>query len=230
MSTVDIDSWNIVPSIANGMHLDLKKKAYSSGGLIFPLERNVFNALKLTSFNDVKVCIIGADPYINYYTVEGVMEPEAHGLCFSVQDHIHKIPPSLRNILKEIADDVYNMSPHDNLSKRSNLERLANQGVLLLNSILTVIAKKTNSHRHIGWEILTDDIIKTISTLKTNVVFLLWGAYAQKKESLIDTNSHLVLKTSHPSPLSSYRGFFGSKHFSKTNHYLESKGLSTIVW
>ena len=183
---------------------------------VFPPGKLIFNAFNLTPFDEVKVVVLGQDPYHNV--------GQAHGLCFSVLDGVPH-PKSLINIFKELRQDV-NVS----IPQSGNLEKWAKQGVLLLNAILTVRAHQAGSHRQKGWEKFTDAAIQAISTHKQNVVFLLWGNYAQAKESLIDKSKHLILKTVHPSPLSASRGFFGCKHFSKTNHYLIQTGQKPIDW
>lgn len=181
----------------------------------FPPKDKIFRALELTSFDEVKVVIIGQDPYHGDF--------QANGLCFSVSDQV-TAPPSLKNIYKELKDDL-------GIQRNSNeLDSWAQQGVLLLNATLTVKAHSPNSHKDLGWEKFTDFIIKEISDKKENVVFVLWGAFAQKKEALIDSSKHFILKSAHPSPFSVYRGFYGSRPFSKINDYLKSKGKSTISW
>lgn len=175
-----------------------------------------FNAFAKTDFNAISVVILGQDPYHNAL--------QANGLCFSVNDTVD-IPPSCKNILAEIHNDTGGIFPDT-----GNLERWAVQGVLLLNSILTVRASQAGSHQKQGWEIFTDSIIQKISREKQHVVFLLWGSYAIKKASLIDNTKHLILTSPHPSPLSAYRGFFGNKHFSKTNDYLIGKNKKIIHW
>lgn len=181
----------------------------------FPPKNQIFRAIELNSFDEVKVVIIGQDPYHG--------DNQANGLCFSVSDKV-KAPPSLQNIFKELKDDL-------NIDKTTNeLDDWAKQGVLLLNATLTVRAHSPNSHKDLGWEKFTDFIIKEISDKKQNVVFVLWGAFAQKKEVLIDSSKHFILKSAHPSPFSVYRGFYGSKPFSKINEYLESKNLKPISW
>ncbi|AFJ90910.1 uracil-DNA glycosylase [Blattabacterium sp. (Blaberus giganteus)] len=184
----------------------------------FPKQENIFSCLKYCSFNKLKVVIIGQDPYYK--------ENQADGLCFSIPDGI-TLPPSLRNIFTEV-----NSNFHNNLRPTSgSLIHWAEQGVLLLNSILTVRKDNPLSHKNIGWEFFTDQIIRIISDRKKNIVFLLWGKYAQKKISLINFNhNHYVLKTSHPSPFSAHMGFFGSKHFEKTNNFLKKIGKETIFW
>lgn len=183
---------------------------------IFPPARLIFNAFEHTPFDKVKVIILGQDPYHN--------DGQAHGLSFSVPDGI-PAPPSLVNIFKEINKDMGTEIP-----KSGNLTRWANQGVLLLNATLTVQAHMAGSHQRKGWETFTDAAIHSLAEKKENLVFILWGAYAQKKAAFIDPNKHLVLKSVHPSPLSAHNGFFGNNHFSKTNAFLESKGIEPIQW
>lgn len=184
---------------------------------VFPPKKQVFNAFKYKDFNEIKVIIIGQDPYHN--------EGEAHGLSFSVYDKSRKIPSSLRNIFKELKDDL-NINP----PSHGNLTSWANQGVLLLNSTLTVRESYPNSHKDLGWSIFTDNIIKMLSSNRNNLVFILWGNFAHKKESLIDKGKHLIIKSSHPSGLSAHRGFFSSKPFSKTNNYLRDNSIEEINW
>jgi uracil-DNA glycosylase len=183
---------------------------------IFPKYENIFRAFNLIAPDKVKVVILGQDPY------HGINQ--ANGLAFSVCDKC-KIPPSLKNIFKELIDDLECGVP-----KNGNLTKWANDGVLLINSVLTVVESKPNSHKNMGWEIFTDSVIRKLSLEYENIVFILWGGPSQKKESLIDTTKHCVLKASHPSPLSSYRGFFGSKPFSQANKYLKSKNRDEIDW
>ncbi len=186
-----------------------QKKVYPKGSMIF-------NAFEKTPFDKVKVVILGQDPY---------HEPnQAHGLCFSVNDGI-PLPPSLQNIYKELEDDL-GVPPRVS----GNLEHWAEQGILLLNATLTVQAHKAGSHQNKGWEEFTDAVIHKIAEEKEHVVFILWGSYAQKKGSFIDPFKHCVIKSPHPSPLSSYRGFFGSKPFSKTNDYLIQTSQTPIKW
>lgn len=183
----------------------------------FPMGSQIFNAFNHCSFEAVKVVIIGQDPY------HGI--GQANGLCFSVNDGI-KHPPSLKNILKELEDDL-----NINYPISGNLEKWADQGVLLLNATLTVRANQAGSHQKKGWETFTDKVIEIISDNKENVVFMLWGGYAHKKKKLINTNNHFVLETGHPSPLSANRGYwFGNKQFSTTNSLLLQAGLSAIEW
>jgi uracil-DNA glycosylase len=183
---------------------------------VYPPGKEIFRAFDSCNFDLVKVVIIGQDPYHG--------PGQANGLCFSVRDNV-RMPPSLVNIFKEIHDDLGKPIP-----QTGDLVRWSNQGVLLLNATLTVRASSPGSHQNKGWEIFTDAVIKEISDKKENVVFLLWGAYAQKKGEIIDRKKHLVLMSAHPSPFSANRGFFGCKHFSKTNEYLKSKGLKEIDW
>jgi uracil-DNA glycosylase len=183
---------------------------------IFPAKDKIFKAFELSNFADTKVIILGQDPYHN--------EGQAHGLSFSVPDGV-KIPPSLANIYKELELDL-NIKPNTN----GNLKRWAEQGVLLLNSTLTVEKNSPGSHAKTPWIDFTDLVIEQLSNNKQNLVFLLWGINAQQKAKLIDTNKHLILATSHPSPFSAYKGFFGCKHFSKTNEYLKTHKLQQINW
>jgi uracil-DNA glycosylase len=183
---------------------------------IYPPGSLIFNAFNLCSYNTVKAVIIGQDPYHG--------PGQAHGLCFSVREGI-EFPPSLLNIFKEIEMDLGIVKPSS-----GNLERWASQGVLLLNATLTVRAHQAGSHQRKGWEEFTDAAIKVLNQEKKNLVFFLWGAYAQKKGETIDETKHLILKSVHPSPLSASRGFFGNKHFSKCNEYLEKNGIGPIKW
>jgi uracil-DNA glycosylase len=183
---------------------------------VYPPGKEIFRAFDSCSFDLVKVVIIGQDPYHG--------PGQANGLCFSVRNDV-RMPPSLVNIFKEIHDDLGKPIPSS-----GDLERWSKQGVLLLNATLTVRAGTPGSHQNKGWEEFTDAVIKEVSDSKENVVFLLWGAYAQKKGEIIDRKKHMVLMSAHPSPFSANRGFFGCKHFSKTNHYLKSKGLKEIDW
>jgi len=192
--------------------IELESKQY----IIYPPRNEIFNALNKCNFDRLKVVIIGQDPYHG--------AGQANGLAFSVSDGI-KHPPSLINIFKEISNDLGCEIP---LS--GNLERWAKQGVLLLNATLTVRAGTPGSHQNKGWEIFTNAVIKTLSAQKQELVFILWGAFAQKMEILIDSDKHLVLKSAHPSPFSANRGFFGNKHFSQTNRFLSERGKSEIIW
>lgn len=183
----------------------------------FPPKELIFNALNLCSFEAVKVVIIGQDPYHG--------EGEANGLCFSVNENV-KIPSSLRNIFSEIAADLNTVF----LPTNGNLQHWANQGVLMLNDSLTVRKDLPNSHKHLKWNIFTDEVIRLISTEKKDIVFLLWGAFAQKKGFKIDKTKHLVLTSGHPSFAHSHKKWFGNKHFSQTNTYLEKTGKKPIQW
>jgi len=183
---------------------------------IYPPGSQIFNAFNLCPFGKVKVVIIGQDPYHG--------PGQAHGLCFSVNDGV-PFPPSLRNIFKEINADTGAPIPQS-----GNLTRWATQGVLLLNATLTVREHSAGSHQRRGWETFTDAVIRIISEQKSNVVFILWGAYAQSKSALIDSSRHLVLRSVHPSPLSAHAGFFGNHHFSLANDYLVRNGLTSIDW
>ena len=194
---------------------DIERVAYSSND-IFPLRKDLYRALQLSPLNTVKVVIIGQDPYHG--------TNQANGLAFSVNKGI-KIPPSLRNIYKELEDDLGIDTP-----KHGDLTEWAKQGVLLLNSVLTVQKDTPGSHRSLGWEEYTDSVIKEISLQKENLVFILWGKYAEQKRELIDEKKHLLIISPHPSPFSARRGFFGSKPFSKTNTYLREHGISPIDW
>lgn len=183
----------------------------------YPPGKEIFNAFEYCPFNEVKVVIIGQDPYHG--------KGQANGLCFSVHEGIPH-PPSLINIFKELEEDTGKAYP-----KSGDLTQWANQGVLLLNATLTVRAHEAGSHQKQGWETFTDEVIKTISQEKENIVFLLWGGFANNKAKLIDKKKHHILTTGHPSPLSANRGYwFGNKHFSKTNNYLQSIGLKDINW
>ena len=184
--------------------------------IIFPPKDHIFEALKLTSFKDTRVVIVGQDPYHG--------EGEAHGLSFSVQKGV-KVPPSLQNIYKELNDDL-GIPPKNN----GDLTNWAKSGVLMLNAVLTVIKDTPASHRKLGWERLTDYIIKTLNEKEEPVVFILWGNFAKEKMSLITNSHHLILTSPHPSPFAARYGFFGSKPFSKTNEFLKSKGLKEIEW
>ena len=183
---------------------------------IYPPARLIFNAFNLCPFDKVKVVIIGQDPYHG--------AGQAHGLCFSVQDGV-QFPPSLRNIFKEIHDDIGTPVP---LS--GNLTRWAEQGVLLLNATLTVRADEAGSHQRRGWETFTDAVINAVASEKQNVVYILWGSYAQQKAAMVNRSQNLVLESVHPSPLSASRGFFGNHHFSRANQYLIEHGKEPIAW
>jgi uracil-DNA glycosylase len=194
--------------------LEKINKDYSSK-IVFPKKNQIFKAFKNTSFSDIKVLILGQDPYHGF--------DQANGLCFSVNKKT-KLPPSLKNIFKELSEDINCKINHGDLNPWTK------QGVFLLNTSLTVVQGNPGSHSKIGWEIFTDNIIKQISNKKQNVVFMFWGNHAIKKEKLITNNKHLILKCAHPSPLSAYRGFFGSKHFSKANSFLKKNNIEPIQW
>jgi uracil-DNA glycosylase len=192
------------------------KSEKSKGKSIYPVGNEFFNSMNSTPFDRVKAVILGQDPYHG--------EGEAHGLCFSVKKGIRK-PPSLQNIYKELKSDL-GIEP----SEHGYLQAWADQGVLLLNSILTVEKDKPASHREKGWENFTDQIIARLNSERSNLAFILWGSYAQKKGAFLDRNRHLVLESPHPSPLSAHRGFFGTKPFSKINLYLKQNGIDEINW
>lgn len=183
--------------------------------IVYPKYSDIFKCLRLTDYDDVKVVIIGQDPYHG--------ENEAHGLCFSVKEGV-KMPPSLLNIFKELESDL-------NIKRTStDLTDWANQGILLLNSIMTVLKDKPLSHKEKGWEIFTDNIIKYLNEREKPIIFVLWGNYARSKKDLIDSKKHYIIESAHPSPLSASRGFFGSKPFSKINTILEKNGEEKIKW
>ncbi|MDO5680415.1 MAG: uracil-DNA glycosylase [Pelistega sp.] len=189
----------------------------AQGVTIYPPQEEVFNAFKLTPFEQVKVVVLGQDPYHG--------PEQAHGLAFSVKPHV-AIPPSLRNIYKELAEDI----PGFVIPKHGDLRYWAQQGVLLLNTVLTVQAGKAHSHASWGWETFTDTVVAQLNAQREQLVFLLWGSHAQKKGQMIDRQKHLVLSSAHPSPLSAHRGFLGNRHFSQTNGYLQAQGLAPIDW
>lgn len=192
------------------------KEEYSGSTPIYPPARLIFNAFDHCPFNDVKVVILGQDPYHG--------AGQANGLCFSVNKGV-QFPPSLLNIFKEIESDTGTPIPQD-----GDLTRWSDQGVLLLNATLTVRAAQAGSHQKHGWEEFTDAAIRELAQRRENLVFILWGSYAQKKGAFIDRNRHLVLASPHPSPLSAYQGFFGNHHFSRANAYLKEHGKSEIIW
>ena len=193
-----------------------KIKEEYSNHLIFPPADDIFNAFHLTPLSEVKVVIIGQDPYHNV--------GQAHGLCFSVKPDVD-IPPSLVNIYKELQDDL-----GCNIPNNGYLVKWAKQGVLMLNTVLTVRAHQANSHRGLGWEQFTDAAIQVLNKEDRPIVFILWGSPAQKKKAMLNNPNHLILEAPHPSPLSAYRGFFGSRPFSKTNAFLKEHGLKEIDW
>lgn len=222
MSEVQLSSdWkaHLIPEFEKNYMKDLKsflQTEYSKGKKIYPKGNEFFNALNITNFENVKVVIIGQDPYHG--------PGQAHGLCFSVLKGVPP-PPSLKNIFKELKSDIGISAPDHGC-----LEKWAQQGVLLLNAVLTVEDGKAGSHANKGWELFTDRIIEVLNREKQNLVFVLWGAYAQSKGKMIDRHRHLVLESAHPSPLSAHRGFLGSKPFSKINDYLKAHHIKEIQW
>ena len=211
-----------LPALQEEFHKDYYKKLYTfvrqeySTHVIYPPADDIFNALHLTPLKDVKVLILGQDPYHNV--------GQAHGLCFSVKKGVD-VPPSLVNIYKELHDDLGCTIPNHGC-----LTKWAEQGVLMLNTVLTVRAHQANSHKDIGWEEFTDAAIMALNSQDRPIVFILWGAPAQRKARMLNNPKHLILKAPHPSPLSAYRGFFGSKPFSQTNDYLRAHGIEPIDW
>jgi uracil-DNA glycosylase len=222
MPTINIEkSWQLrlEPEFKKEYMVKLQwflQQEIESGKTIFPNGDQFFAAFDFTPFENVKVVILGQDPYHG--------PNQAHGLCFSVQEGVN-FPPSLQNIFKELKSDLGVQTPQSGC-----LDAWAKQGVLLLNSVLTVEQNKAASHSKKGWELFTDAVIHSLNAERENLVFVLWGTYAQKKGAFIDRNKHLVIESPHPSPLSSYRGFFGSRPFSKINTYLKSHGKDSIDW
>ena len=217
---VDLGDWNerLAPLFADEKYLNIRavlKEEYSHH-IVYPDMYDLYNAFKFTPFSSLRVVLLGQDPYHNV--------GQAHGLCFSVQDGIQP-PPSLVNIFKELQADIGCPLP-----KSGNLTKWAKEGVLLLNTSLSVREHQANSHAKCGWAWFTDSVIQLISQQKEHVVFILWGGNARSKKPLIDTSKHLILECAHPSPLSAYNGFFGCRHFSKTNEYLIQHGLPPIDW
>jgi uracil-DNA glycosylase len=214
------ESWKelLMSEFKSDYFLKLKEflKEEKAKHLIYPEGKNIFAAFDFVPVDKVKVVILGQDPYHG--------DGQAHGLSFSVPQGI-KIPPSLKNIFKELKSDLNIDAPNS-----GNLEKWAQQGVFLLNATLTVRANEAGSHQKRGWELFTDKVIQSISDKRENVVFILWGNYAHAKEKLIDASKHHIIKSAHPSPLSAYNGFWESKPFSKTNTFLKSKGISEINW
>lgn len=206
------------PEMEKEYYQNLRKKLVREymDHTIYPEAEDIFNALHHTSYKDTKVLILGQDPYHG--------PGQAHGFAFSVKKGV-RIPPSLLNIYKELRDDLNCYIPNN-----GNLIKWADQGVLLLNTGLTVRKGQANSHKSLGWERFTDHIIKLLNDKEEPVVFILWGGHARSKKKFITNKNHLILESVHPSPLSSYRGFFGSKHFSKTNIFLRERGISPIDW
>jgi len=195
--------------------INFVEKEYSEK-IIYPKHENIFKSLELCDLQNLKVVILGQDPYHN--------QNQANGLCFSVNEG-EKLPPSLKNIFTEINNDI-----GKEITNNGDLSNWAKQGVLLLNSIFTVEAHKAGSHQNRGWEIFSDEIIKLISEKNEKIVFILWGNFAKNKKNLINTQKHFILEAAHPSPFSAYSGFFGCKHFSKTNEYLIKNNIQTINW
>ena len=214
------ESWKqkLTPEFEKDYFIKLTEfvRAEYASKTIYPPAKLIFNAFDHCPFDDVKVVIIGQDPYHG--------PGQAHGLCFSVAEGIPN-PPSLQNIFKEIMSDLGKPMPAN-----GDLTRWARQGVLLLNATLTVQAHQAGSHQRKGWEEFTDAAIRLLAEEREHLVFILWGAYAQKKGAFIDCSKHLVLASAHPSPLSAYNGFFGNKHFSRTNEYLKAHGIAEIEW
>lgn len=217
---IDLGDWNeiLAPLFADERYAKIRKfliEEYSNH-VVYPDMYDLYNCFRYTQFRDLKAVLLGQDPYHN--------EGQAHGLCFSVPQGIQK-PPSLENIFKELHSDLGCKPP-----RNGTLTKWAQQGVLLLNTALTVRAHQANSHAKCGWAWFTDNVIQLISEKKEHVVFLLWGGNARSKKPLIDTSKHCILESVHPSPLSAYNGFFGCKHFSKTNEYLAANGISPVDW
>lgn len=214
------NAWDSVlsPLFSDERYLNIRNflKAEYSEQTIYPNMYDIFNAFKITNYNDVKAVILGQDPYHGY--------GQAHGLCFSVQKGV-KCPPSLVNIFKELKSDLgFEIPNHGNLTK------WAQEGVLLLNTVLTVREGKPNSHKDCGWQWFTDEVIKKLNEREKPIVFILWGGNARSKKKFIDQNKHFIIESAHPSPLSAYNGFFGSKPFSKTNELLKSVNIPPIDW
>ena len=217
---IDLGDWNqpLAPLFADERYQKIRRfliQEYSTH-IVYPDMYDLYNCFRLTPFHEVKVVLLGQDPYHN--------EGQAHGLCFSVREGVPK-PPSLENIFKELESDLGYKPP-----RSGDLTKWAKEGVLLMNTALTVRAHEANSHANCGWSWFTDSVISLLSEQKEHLVFLLWGGNARKKASLIDKNKHLILQCAHPSPLSAYNGFFGCRHFSKTNEYLLSHGLKPVDW
>ena len=217
---IDLGDWNemLAPLFQTEEYKKIRKfliEEYSNH-TVYPDMYDLYNCFRFTPFANVKAVLLGQDPYHN--------EGQAHGLCFSVQDGVEP-PPSLINIFKELKSDLGYDPPHS-----GNLTKWAKEGVLLLNTSLTVRAHMANSHSKCGWAWFTDNVIKLVSDKKEHVVFILWGGNARSKKPLIDAKKHLILECAHPSPLSAYNGFFGCKHFSKTNEYLTAHGIAPIDW
>lgn len=217
---IDLGDWKapLAPLFADERYKKIReflKQEYCTH-VIYPDMYDIFNCFRFTPYKNVKVVLLGQDPYHN--------EGQAHGLCFSVPDGVQK-PPSLVNMLKELHDDLGYAPPAS-----GNLTKWANEGVLLMNTALTVRAHQANSHANCGWSWFTDSVISLLSREKEHLVFILWGGNARRKVPLIDRSKHLILECAHPSPLSAYNGFFGCRHYSKTNAYLEQHGIKPIDW
>lgn len=217
---VDLGDWNglLAPLFKDERYLGIRKFLIDEYNhhVVYPDMYDLYNCFRYTPFSEVKVVLLGQDPYHN--------EGQAHGLCFSVQDGVEK-PPSLENIFKELKADLGCGIPES-----GNLTKWAKEGVLLLNTSLTVRAHQANSHSKCGWAWFTDSVIRIVSEKKEHVVFILWGGNARSKKPLINQSKHLILECAHPSPLSAYNGFFGCRHFSKTNAWLEAHGIPPIDW
>ena len=217
---IDLGDWNepLAPLFADERYQkirDFLKHEYSHC-IVYPDMYDIFNCFRFTPYSEVKVVLLGQDPYHN--------EGQAHGLCFSVKDGVPK-PPSLENMLKELKSDLGFSAPVS-----GNLTKWAKEGVLLMNTALTVREHQANSHANCGWSWFTDSVISLLSKQKEHLVFILWGGNARRKASLIDRRKHMILECAHPSPLSAYNGFFGCRHYSKTNEYLKSVGKTPINW
>ena len=217
---IDLGDWNniLAPLFQDEKYLKIRQFLIEEyrNHTVYPDMYDLYNCFRYTPFEKVKVVLLGQDPYHNV--------GQAHGLCFSVQDGIPK-PPSLENIFKELKADIGCPLP-----KNGNLTKWAKEGVLLMNTSLSVREHQANSHSKCGWAWFTDSVIRLVSDLKEHVVFILWGGNARSKKAFIDTKKHCVLECPHPSPLSAYQGFFGCKHFSKTNEYLKANGITPIDW
>ena len=217
---IDLGDWNerLAPLFADERYQNIRKfliEEYKNH-VVYPDMYDLYNCFKYTPFSNLKAVLLGQDPYHNV--------GQAHGLCFSVQEGIPK-PPSLENIFKELKSDLGYDAP-----KNGTLTKWAKEGILLLNTSLSVREHQANSHSKCGWAWFTDSVIELISKQKEHVVFILWGGNARSKKKLIDTSKHCIIESAHPSPLSAYNGFFGSKPFSKTNEYLENQGIPPINW
>jgi uracil-DNA glycosylase len=229
------DSWRelIAPELSKPYFLALKKfltEEIQSGRGFFPKPEHMFASFDYCPFHKLKVVILGQDPYHSSEFIEGKRVPHAHGLSFSTPKKARKIPPSLKNIYQEIFENYKNTGKNYEMPDHGNLSHWAEQGVLLLNSVLTVTPGRAGAHAGKGWEIFTDEVIQKISEEKSGIIFLLWGRYAQEKGRVIDTSKHHILKAAHPSPFSAHNGFFGCDHFARVNAILQEQGVSEIVW